>query len=116
MSGDPRRWSKFRKAPDREIGKPGENRRKIQPISQLVGPSPQSAKFRLPRDVNRSDHIGSTGTLVPAGQILWDRFTSRGVGTATLRPRVACRYTSTAHLETQWEHGSALPLARLEAP
>jgi hypothetical protein len=29
MSGDPRRWSKFRKAPDWEIGKPGESRGKI---------------------------------------------------------------------------------------
>jgi len=29
ISSPPRRWSKFRKAPDQEIGKPGENRRKI---------------------------------------------------------------------------------------
>src|SRR5205823_1402961 len=29
MSCDPRRWSKFWKAPDRQIGKPGENGRKI---------------------------------------------------------------------------------------
>jgi hypothetical protein len=29
MPGDPRSWSKFRKALDRKIGKPGENRRKV---------------------------------------------------------------------------------------
>jgi len=29
MPGDPRSWSEFRKAPDLEIGKPGENRGKI---------------------------------------------------------------------------------------
>src|SRR6267378_2437742 len=29
MPGDPRSWSEFRKAPDREIGKPGQNRGQI---------------------------------------------------------------------------------------